>query len=155
MSLTPHLIFIYCFLLSRFFPEVVWQGLHPWSHSLARRQRQHIHPMMPGGQGDAEGAEIYWHSVNYLDGLLQDEEGRFPGSHLMIFRQHFLVIMCLALAFLFLMFGLLGFLRKMQFLSIMGLRYELPPSEQQAATWALPPDPRAQLWDVQALRSPP
>lgn len=89
--------------------------------------------MMPGGQGAVEGAEIYRHSVNYLDGLLQNEEGRLPGSHLTVFRQHFLVIICLVLAFLFLMFALPGFHTKMQFLSIMGLGYELPPSEQQAA----------------------
>lgn len=46
---------------------------------------------------------------NYLDGLLQNEGRRLPGSHRTIFGQHIIVTVCLVLTFIFLMFSLLGF----------------------------------------------
>lgn len=139
VALTSHLIFIYWFLLSCFLPEVVQLGLDPWSHSLACQQGQHI-PVpwcqeareMRREQGLIDTVLIIWMAFC---------KTRKEGFQAATFRQHFLVTMCLALTFLFLMFVLLDFIRKMQFLRIMGLGYELLPSEQQAAAWALPQIP--------------
>lgn len=63
-------------------------------------------------------------------------------SLLSVFRQSSPVAVCLPLTFLFQMFALLGFLRKMQILRIVGVGYEQLSPLQRAAAWMLLPDPR-------------
>lgn len=63
-------------------------------------------------------------------------------SLLSVFRQPSTVAVCLPLTFLFRMFALLGFLRKMKILRIVGVGYEQLPPLQRAAAWTLFPDPR-------------
>lgn len=85
---------------------------------------------------------------NYLDGLLQNEEGSFQAAT-SVFRQRFLVTARLALAFVFVRLALLGFPGKMQFLRIMSLTMScrLPRGRQLPRHFQMcrPPGARAHL----------
>lgn len=70
---------------------------------------------------------------HYLDGLCKMRKEDFQAVT-SVFRQRFLIPMRLALAFIFVRFALLGFLRKVQFFRIRNLERELwPPAPLTAA----------------------
>lgn len=105
----------------------------------------HPRPMMLAGQGNAEGAGIYWHSVNYLDGLLLNEEGRLPGSHLQAtFLSHYvsgshlpLFVVCSP-----------GFSQENAIPQDYGSWIWIAAFWTAGSCLSPPPDPRAQLWNI-------
>lgn len=127
------------FLFGCFVPALVRLGWAPWSrplwHGVGSTDPRPRPALLDVREMQRKQRFIEMLQFNYLDGLLQNEGRRLPGSHRTIFRQLIIVTVCLVLTFIFLMFPLLGFSGKCNSSGFWALgRNCLPPPRQRVVT---------------------